>query len=85
MLGDEILVAPVLEEGQAARNIYLPEGKWIDQKDGTIHQGPMWLNNYEAPIDVLPYFIKSGSERLVVVNSFVIVGFITFIFRTYFM
>lgn len=84
MLGDEILVAPVLVEGQRARNIYLPEGIWIDQKDGTIHQGPMWLNNYAAPIDVLPYFIKSGSDRLLV-NNFVVIGFITLIFITYFM
>lgn len=78
-------MAPVLEEGQTARNIYLPEGKWIDQKNGQIHQGPVWLNNYAAPLDVLPYFVKSGSEQLFTMSSFVIavVGFINF--SSYFM
>ena len=30
MVGDRILVAPVLEAGKKARNIYLPKGKWKD-------------------------------------------------------
>lgn len=83
-MGDDILIAPVLEEGQTARNIYLPEGKWIDQNDGQSYEGPLWLNNYAAPLDVLPYFIKSstesGSEQIYSVSGLVIlfVGFINF-------
>ncbi|KAJ6648637.1 Myogenesis-regulating glycosidase [Pseudolycoriella hygida] len=64
LLGDEILVAPVLEEGRSSRNIYLPLGQWIDQNTGQTYQGPLWLNDYPAPQDVLPYFIKGGSVRL---------------------
>ncbi|XP_059620860.1 myogenesis-regulating glycosidase [Phlebotomus argentipes] len=57
LLGDEILSAPVLEEGQTTRDIYLPVGKWQDGNNGTIYQGPQWLRNYPAPLSVLPYFI----------------------------
>lgn len=88
-MGDEILVAPVLEEGKTARNIYLPEGKWIDQKDGQTHQGPLWLNNYAAPLDVLPYFVKigsSGSERLFTMSISFVIFFVGLInFSSYFM
>lgn len=78
MLGDDILVAPVLEEGKDARNIYLPAGKWIDQNNGETYIGPLWLNDYPAPIEVLPYFIKSGSQRVIAVNNlpFVVLGFL---------
>lgn len=61
LLGEDIIVAPVLQEGRTSRNIYLPEGKWIDQNDGRTHQGPIWLNDYHAPLDVLPYFVRSNS------------------------
>lgn len=90
-MGDEILVAPVLVEGQTERDIYLPEGNWIDQKDGTTHQGPIWLRNYAAPLDVLPYFIKgettSSSERLFAGSYFVIafISFVNIMFSKYFM
>jgi alpha-glucosidase (family GH31 glycosyl hydrolase) len=31
LLGDFLLVAPVLEEGATSRDIYLPSGRWQDQ------------------------------------------------------
>ncbi|XP_037042609.1 myogenesis-regulating glycosidase-like [Bradysia coprophila] len=61
LLGDDILVAPVLSEGKTVRNIYLPEGIWIDQNDGSVYEGPMWLNDYHAPLNVLPYFVRNSS------------------------
>lgn len=57
MLGDKILVAPVVDEGAVSRNIYLPKGSWTDQ-DGNTHEGPKWLENYPAPLNVVPFFIK---------------------------
>lgn len=60
-MGEDVIVAPVLQKGKTSRNIYLPEGKWIDQNDGSTHQGPIWLTDYDAPLDVLPYFVRSGS------------------------
>ena len=38
MFGSSILVAPLLESGDA-RSVYLPEGKWIDYQSGTIYDG----------------------------------------------
>lgn len=53
-------MAPVLVEGQQSRHIYLPRGRWLD-KGGyhqIIHQGPKWLMDYPAPLDILPYFVR---------------------------
>ncbi|XP_050299314.1 myogenesis-regulating glycosidase-like isoform X2 [Anthonomus grandis grandis] len=58
LLGDSILVAPVMEEGATARSVYLPNGTWLDGTDGTTtYDGPITLN-YNAPLNVLPWFIK---------------------------
>jgi len=57
MLGDDILVAPVVFEGAEERDVYLPAGTW-EAPDGTAYQGPTWLRNYPAPLNVLPYFFK---------------------------
>ncbi|XP_053611425.1 myogenesis-regulating glycosidase-like isoform X2 [Plodia interpunctella] len=56
LLGEKILAAPVVEEGAVSRNIYLPKGTWRDGVSGELHQGPLWLNDYPAPLDTLPYF-----------------------------
>ena len=55
MLGDKILVAPMLESG-SKRNVVLPKGKWLAD-DGKIYAGG---KTYEinVPIDRLPYFQK---------------------------
>lgn len=58
LLGEEILVAPVIEEGAISRDVYLPTGQWKDGNTGTVIQGPTTLKNYSAPIKVLPWFIK---------------------------
>ncbi|ODN06546.1 hypothetical protein Ocin01_00145 [Orchesella cincta] len=59
MLGDNILVAPVVVEGAVSRNIYLPAGTWTSGVDGEVVTGPRWLNDYPVPLNVVPYFIKS--------------------------
>lgn len=60
LLGDDLLVAPVLDEGVETRNIYLPIGSWRDEADPThpVYQGPLWLNNYSADLWTLPYFTR---------------------------
>ncbi|KAH1021221.1 hypothetical protein HUJ04_010760 [Dendroctonus ponderosae] len=58
LLGEDILVAPVMEQGATSRDVYLPEGSWVDGNDPAVkYEGPIWLD-YNAPLDVLPYFIK---------------------------
>ena len=56
LLGAEILVAPILEQGMVKRNVVLPEGKWTFC-DGTTFEGGQTIE-VDAPIEVLPYFIR---------------------------
>ncbi|XP_035718543.1 myogenesis-regulating glycosidase-like isoform X2 [Vespa mandarinia] len=58
LLGEEILVAPVIEEGAVSRDIYLPKGLWKDASDNVTYIGPGWIRNYDAPLDKLPYFYR---------------------------
>ena len=39
MVGDALLVAPVVAQGQVQRDIYLPEGEWRDYKTDRIVEG----------------------------------------------
>lgn len=61
MLGDDILVAPVLKENATSRDIYFPAGSWVYRLSDSSHvlyQGPMKVENFSAPIDVLPFFVR---------------------------
>ncbi|CAK1581324.1 unnamed protein product [Parnassius mnemosyne] len=56
LLGERVLVAPVVEAGAESRHVYLPRGQWL-AADGQVHTGPAWLHDYPAPLDTLPYFL----------------------------
>ena len=56
MLGDDVLVAPVVEKGAVTKTLRLPEGEWMDDM-GVIHMGGGEVT-VSAPLDRLPYFIK---------------------------
>jgi alpha-glucosidase len=60
LLGDKILVAPVLERGVNNRVVYLPKGTWYDYGSGETLEGN-WAYYYSAPLHVLPVFVKEGS------------------------
>ncbi|KAL4713789.1 hypothetical protein ACJJTC_012306 [Scirpophaga incertulas] len=57
LVGEQVVVAPVVERGATARDVYLPAGRWRDAR-GAALQGPAWLRDYDAPLDFLPYFLK---------------------------
>ncbi len=57
MLGNDILVAPVVDKGMTEKEVVLPEGKWI-YCDGTVYEGGCTVK-VPAPIDCLPYFEKA--------------------------
>ncbi|GAA5174484.1 glycoside hydrolase family 31 protein [Niveibacterium umoris] len=59
LLGDDLLVAPVLREGQTARDIWLPPGRWRDYWREAEFAGG-WLRDYPAPLDALPMFERQG-------------------------
>jgi alpha-glucosidase (family GH31 glycosyl hydrolase) len=62
MIGDEIIVAPILDEGAISRNIYIPAGKWLDPTTNSTIIGPKYLNNYPAPLEIIPYFLLESGE-----------------------
>jgi alpha-glucosidase len=52
LLGDTLLVAPVVNPGQRARDVYLPPGQW-QSPAGQMITGPTVLENVAAPLDTL--------------------------------
>ena len=62
MLGPDILVAPVLEEGASDRQVYLPEhpGGWFDFHDGRHFDGRQTIT-VPAPLGRLPVFVRCGA------------------------
>jgi len=60
LVGDEILVAPVLYAKQNTREVYFPPGIWRDHYSGDLFTGPTTIENYPAPLSKLPFFIKEN-------------------------
>ncbi|RBL91304.1 TIM-barrel domain-containing protein [Chitinophaga flava] len=61
MSGQYLLVAPVYKDEEKRDSIYLPAGQWTDFDNGTVYQGGRWLNDFAAPLDKLPLFVKQGA------------------------
>ncbi|WP_374055061.1 alpha-glucosidase [Rossellomorea sp. FM04394] len=59
MLGSDVLVAPVYEEGASTRNVYLPEDEWIHLWTGDTYSGGQITVN--APIGEPPVFYRKKS------------------------
>jgi alpha-glucosidase len=59
LLGEALLVAPVLEPGQTSRHVYLPHGTWIDFYTGERHRGEQSITS-PAPLDRVPLFGRGG-------------------------
>jgi len=56
LLGDSILVAPVLEQGARTRKVVFPEGSWKGD-DGSVVRGPV-VKQVSAPLSRLPWYRK---------------------------
>src|SRR5262249_13153249 len=59
LLGSNLLVAPVVEQGATARSVYFPRGCWSDARTGQRFRGPVSAT-VPAPLEVLPYFLRCG-------------------------
>ncbi len=57
MVGENILVAPIVERSQTKRLVYLPAGEWIDFWNNRQYAGNQDIV-VDAPLDKLPVFIK---------------------------
>ena len=60
MVGDDLLAAPVLKSGAAARLVYLPKGIWYDFWSGAVRRGGTMIS-VEAPLEATPLFVRGGS------------------------
>ena len=56
LLGNDILVAPVLLPQMRQRDIYLPPGQWRDYWTKQVFTGASLLKEYPAPLNILPIF-----------------------------
>jgi Glycosyl hydrolases family 31 len=59
-LGDDILVAPVVEPGARLRTLYLPPGDWVDWWSGDAWEGGRTIT-VEAPLERVPIFVRAGA------------------------
>jgi alpha-glucosidase (family GH31 glycosyl hydrolase) len=58
MLGENILVAPVLEPGTTAWDVYLPEGSWVDAFSGETVAGGRVVSRL-TPLDEVPVYVRA--------------------------
>ena len=59
MLGDDLLVAPMLEARASQRAVALPPGGWYDFWDGRFYAGGETVM-VAAPIEKIPLFVRAG-------------------------
>lgn len=64
LLGDALLVAPVLEGGVRRRAVRLPRGRWYDTATGRAYEGPGRVV-LDAPLSRAPVLARGGSVLLV--------------------
>src|SRR5207245_335968 len=60
LLGDAVLVAPVLDRGARSRRVYLPAGRWYAWNTLRAHDGPAWID-VDAGLDEVPVFQRAGT------------------------
>ncbi|MBH1937005.1 glycosyl hydrolase [Streptomyces sp. AV19] len=67
LLGDALLVAPVLEPGVERRAVRLPRGRWYDVVTGRAYEGPGQVL-LDAPLSRIPVLVRAGSVIPVVAS-----------------
>ena len=66
-LGDDLVVAPVVERGAVARDVYLPRGRWAEvgaagaPRAADAIEGGRWLRDVPAPLSKLPCYARVGA------------------------
>jgi len=58
--GTDFLVCPVMNS-ENKRDIYLPEGLWVNFFTGQRLQGGRWYYGMETPLDQMPVFVRPGA------------------------
>ncbi len=59
LLGDGVLAAPMLHKGATRREVWLPDGAWVDWNTGEAHEGGRSIA-VDAPLGITPLFVRAG-------------------------
>ena len=60
MIGESLLAAPLYGDDYPtafSRDIYLPEGKWMDYESGEVFEGGQMLIDFPIPLEKTPLFV----------------------------
>lgn len=60
MIGNDLLVAPVLKPDVTQRLVYLPKGAWYDYWTSKKYSGGTMIR-VEAPLETVPMFVRAGA------------------------
>ncbi len=60
LFGRDLLIAPVVEDGQREREVYLPEGEWFCFNKGKRLLGGQTIVA-NAPLEYIPMFVRAGA------------------------
>ncbi len=61
LLGHDLLVAPVMNS-ESKRNVYLPEGEWVDFWSGEVYEGERWLKGVQMPLSRIPLYVRKDAQ-----------------------
>lgn len=60
MIGDNVMIAPIMSPEVTDRAVYFPEGQWIDYFSGETYEGKQ-VHLIYAELEKLPLFIRRGT------------------------
>jgi alpha-glucosidase len=60
MVGNDLLLAPILKPDVTRRLVYLPKGTWYDYWTNKRHEGGTMIS-VEAPLETVPMFVRAGA------------------------
>lgn len=60
MIGDNVIIAPIMSPGLTDRAVYLPEGDWVDYFNGEEYQGGK-MQLVHAELEKMPIFVRKGT------------------------
>ncbi|CAN8073934.1 unnamed protein product [Agarophyton chilense] len=65
LIGNNVIVAPVINKGQRRRNVFIPHGFWkrvnleCGTADGESLKGPAWYSDVSADLHEMPTYLRS--------------------------
>jgi alpha-glucosidase len=60
MIGDDLLVAPIVKPDVTTRLVYLPKGSWYDYWTNKKYSGGTMIR-VDAPLQTVPMFVRAGA------------------------